>query len=245
MTRASGLSLLLSGVLLLSGCGAPAAPPAASSAGTASVSSSAFAAGPASSAASGSSAAPASACPASGASAAASAPGETDGQRPPRPGLTALDLGDTLTGRTLQADLDGDGTREQVRADVTALDPSALPEEERAAANRPVTVSLTVNGVRLSWEERWNDGVSVSLQTLGETEGGRDLCVRTSGTDVSFTLAVFRWNGRSGTLWEAARVESAGPAVYCDGQGTLYSFDTEWSGCDLRACGCENPTRTA
>lgn len=224
MKKSGMAALALSGVLLLSACGTPKLPGSSAGSGAASTDAAA-----------------------SSASVPQSAPapesGDDFGTREflaAHPEVTALDLSDTLTGRTVQADLDGDGSEESVSVSVEEMDLSAISREERDTVNRPVTVRLQVNGVSLSWDEPWNDGVSVTLQT---TDAGRqDLCVLVSGTDLSFTLRIFRWEGGSGMLWEKESLGFTCPTVYGDGAGKLYTFESAWESCDLRSSACASPT---
>jgi|GEM_PF-6666540 len=159
------------------------------------------------------------------------------------PDMREVDLSDNLTGQTVKTDLNGDGTEETLSASVEEMDTSGLSGEELAAVNHPVTVSLTVDGAVMSWDEPWNDGVSISLQTLDPAFGYQDICVLTSGTDQSYNLRLFRWNGTA--LWEERVLNYTDPTVFSNGQGVLYSSAGQWEINDLRAPCCFNPTTYA
>ena len=75
------------------------------------------------------------------------------------------------------------------------LDSSTADDPAGNQSNKPTSMILTIGDAEAVFTNRWNDGLSLSIEDIDTADGMVNLCIHTSGTDTIGSTHIYTFDG--------------------------------------------------
>lgn len=134
------------------------------------------------------------------------------------PELTLMPYDNNLLYQTqIQFDFNGDGKKETLSLNISNDFPSDV------ATNLPIMIELSIENKKAIYKNEWNDGVSLYIIDIDTTDSIIDICIVSSGTDVSYCSNFYRYDGKN--VYEYAKLHHFSYTPYYDKKGKIYFYN--------------------
>lgn len=130
---------------------------------------------------------------------------------------TNAEDGNILEKDNINMDFNGDGKNEILNLHFS----NSFPEDENTPMNRPIRITMEINGSKSKFESEWNDGVYLYIVDLNSEDSYKDICVLSTGTGAgSYNTTVYRYDGKN--IYEYMSFGHYVDKLYYNKKGRIY-----------------------
>lgn len=96
--------------------------------------------------------------------------------------------------------------------------------EDSDERNKPTRITMKIRDSKIVFEDLWNDGITVKVADLDNTDGNIDIYVTSSGTDIECQTTIYKFDGDK--MFEYDRFYHNLSNFLYDGRGNIYCSDS-------------------